>query len=100
ASTSSGLHSKGWMTAHVETLEKGLDGDGCHHAGASKAYHPIGNLSLNHLYVILDLNGVLIKRWDVNPSLPGVSKLNKRWIQLRPGCIEFLCKAFSKFKVN
>ncbi|MCO5590705.1 hypothetical protein L7F22_044680 [Adiantum nelumboides] len=100
ATTASNFYPKGWMTAHIETLRKGVDGDVYHHAGPSKVHFPLGNLNMNHLYVIFDLNGVLIKRWDVNPSLPGVSKLNKRWIQFRPGCIEFLCKAFSKFKVG
>lgn len=65
----------------------------------SKVHYP---LLRNHadLYIILDLNGVLIKRWDKNPSIPGVRKLNRNWIQLRPGCIEFLHKAFSYFRVG
>ncbi|KAH7278915.1 hypothetical protein KP509_38G064000 [Ceratopteris richardii] len=56
--------------------------------------------SARDLYIILDLNGVLIKRWDKHPGLPCVSKLNKKWIQLRPGCINFVCNIFSKFKVG
>ena len=52
------------------------------------------------IYIILDLNGVLIKRWDKNPLLPGIFRKTKKWIQLRPGCIEFLEKAFSFFQVG
>lgn len=84
--------------APVETIECGVERAKCDLAGVRKVHYPLRNY--RELYIILDLNGVLIKRWDKNPSLPGVSKLNKKWIQLRPGCIEFLQKAFSSFRVG
>lgn len=98
AGTFGDFSKQGQSSAQIEALYKGVDGDVRHHASGLKVQYPLSNFK--DLYIILDLNGLLIKRWDVNPSLPDISKLRRRWVKLRPGCIEFLCKAFSIFKVG
>eukprot|EP00250_Pteridium_aquilinum_P014183 c21830_g1_i1 orf=173-2959(+) len=98
AGTSLDSTSEDWMATHVDTIENGVDRDQWNHACAPKVHYPLRNS--RELYIILDLNGLLIKRWGENPSLPGVCKLNKKWVQVRPGCIEFLQKAFSFFRVG
>lgn len=52
------------------------------------------------MYIILDLNGVLLKRWDKHPGLRNIHKFQGKWIQLRPGWLEFLNKLLSLFKVG
>ncbi|KAJ7524521.1 hypothetical protein O6H91_17G009500 [Diphasiastrum complanatum] len=52
------------------------------------------------LFVILDLNGVLIKHWDKKPSLPNIENYEGKWLQLRPRCLEFFKKLVSIAKVG
>lgn len=54
------------------------------------------------MYIILDLNGVLLKTWQHDPYLPDVKRCHSggKYVQFRHGWLSFLKKAMSLFRVG
>lgn len=54
----------------------------------------------DEIFLILDLDGILLKRYKRDPGFSGVMKVGKAWIKLRCGWLCFLKKILSLFRVG
>ena len=52
------------------------------------------------MYIILNLNGVLLKTWQHNPHLPDVKQCGGKYVQLCHGWFSFPRKTMDLFRVG
>ena len=69
-------------------------------SSASSASPPLSRKSI--LTIVLDLNGLLLKRCEQQPSsvFESIQIDSKRYVVLRPGCIQFLKILLEKYNVG